>query len=157
MNFLETISYDSDTGVFTWAVSRRGCAKGTIAGHINKEGYRIVKVGRKAYPAHRLAWFIVHNQLPEFIDHINGRRDDNRISNLRSVSHSENMQNKREAMVNNRSSGLLGVTWNKQHKRWQSKLMISKKAHHIGYFDTPESAHAAYLYAKRRLHPACTI
>ena len=47
---------------------------------------------------------------------------------------------------------LLGVTWNKQHQRWQSKIMANKMRHHVGYFDTPEEAHAAYMAAKSRLH-----
>ena len=77
--------------------------------------------------------------------------------NLRLADRSANMQNKRAAMSNNKSCGLLGVTWNKQHRRWQSKLMANKKRYHVGYFETAEQAHAAYLLAKRRLHPASTI
>lgn len=158
MNFYDTINYDAGRGAFAWAVSRPGCTKGSPAGYVNVNGYLVIKLGRQAYQAHRLAWFLVHGAWPAGeIDHINGNRLDNRLCNLRVVNHSQNMQNKREAMANNKSCGLLGVTWNKQHKRWQSKLMVNKKAHHVGYFETPELAHAAYVALKRQLHPACTI
>ena len=158
MNYFETVSYDRETGVFRWSIGRPGCRKGEVAGHVNAEGYRVIKLGRTPFPAHRLAWFLVHGEWPALeIDHINGVRDDNRMQNLRLADRSANMQNKRAAMSNNKSCGLLGVTWNKQHRRWQSKLMANKKRYHVGYFETAEQAHAAYLLAKRRLHPASTI
>ncbi len=158
MNYFETISYDSETGVFCWAVGRPGCSKGAIAGHINTEGYRVIKLGRNAFLAHRLAWFLVHGEWPSLpLDHINGVRDDNRLQNLRMADHSINMQNKRAAMSNNKSCGLLGVTWNKQHGRWQSKIMVRGVRHHVGLFDSAEDAHRAYLKKKRQLHEGCTI
>lgn len=158
MNYFDRISYSSETGDLTWAVSGRGIKIGRVAGFITSEGYRTIKLGRVAYPAHRLAWFIHNGTWPTgYIDHINGDRSDNRIKNLRDGDHSLNMQNKRKAMNNNKSCGLLGVTWNKQHKRWQSKIMVNKQFHHVGLFSTPEEAHAAYLIKKRQLHAGCTI
>jgi hypothetical protein len=158
MNYSSFINYDPLTGVFVWAASRPGCSAGKVAGSINREGYRVIKVQRKPLLAHRLAWLMVTGEWPaSALDHKNGCRDDNRIDNLREADHSVNMQNKRRAMKNNKSSGLLGVTWNKQHKRWQSKLMVNKKSHHVGLFDCPEKAHAAYLEKKRQLHAGCTI
>lgn len=56
------------------------------------------------------------------------------------------------AQANNHSCGLRGVTWNKQHRRWQSKLMANKVVYHVGYFRTPEEAHEAYMRLKARLH-----
>lgn len=44
------------------------------------------------------------------------------------------------------------LTWNKQHRRWQSKLMANKVVYHVGYFRTPEEAHEAYMRLKARLH-----
>ena len=158
MNYSDFIHYDKETGVFVWSVSRPGCSAGAVAGHINREGYRVIKIGRKPIRAHRLAWFMVFGAWPSSdLDHKNGIRDDNRISNLREADHCTNMQNKRKAMANNKSSGLLGVTWNKQHKRWQSKLMVNKKSHHVGLFESAEEAHLAYLNKKRQLHAGCTI
>ena len=158
MNYFDRIHYDAETGQFTWSVAGRGIRMGAVAGSKTPEGYWQIKLGFKVYRAHRLAWFLVHGGWPDgSIDHINGNRLDNRIANLRIASHAVNMQNKRTAMVNNKSCGLLGVTWNVQHKRWQSKVTVGGRTHHVGYFDDPEVAHAAYLEAKRRLQPGCTI
>lgn len=121
------VCYDPQSGEFRWAVGGRGIREGGIAGSLNADGYRVIRFNSKPTPAHRLAWFLVHDEWPVEIDHINGDRSDNRLCNLRSVPHSVNMQNKRSAMSNNASCGLLGVTWNKQHQRWQSKIMVNKK------------------------------
>lgn len=158
MNHLGIINYDEYSGAFTWSKSRRGCSAGKSAGHVNREGYLVIKLNRKAVLAHRLAWFLMCGEWPkDGIDHINGDRTDNRIESLRAVSHAINMQNKRAAMANNKSCALLGVTWNKQHKKWQAKVMAHKRRYHVGYFSDPQLAHEAYLAAKRLLQPGCTI
>lgn len=155
---MKEVHYNAITGVFTWAYGRRGVSRGAIAGSLGFDGYWRIKINRKVYAAHRLAWFLTHGQWPSVeIDHINGNKLDNRIVNLRQADRSVNSQNKRTAQANNLSCGLLGVTWNKQHLRWQSKLMVKKKAVHVGYFDSPEEAHAAYIAKKRELHAGCTI
>jgi uncharacterized protein YdaU (DUF1376 family) len=158
VNYFDRITYEPDTGLFRWAVSGRGIQKGAIAGSNATDGYKQVRVGFKTYRAHRLAWFLTHHAWPDGeIDHINGDRADNRLCNLRVVARATNMQNQRRAHNDNHSCGLLGVTWNKQHKRWQSKLQVNKKMHHVGYFETAESAHAAYVALKRSLSSTCSI
>lgn len=157
MNYYERIAYESDTGLFRWATAGRGIKKGALAGSNALDGYKQIRVGFKKHRAHRLAWFLFYGMWPDGeIDHINGVRDDNRICNLRECTRSENMQNQRRAHVDN-ASGLLGATWNKQHRKWQSKLQINKRMHHVGYFDSAEAAHAAYVVLKRHLSAACTI
>lgn len=152
MNYFDRIRYEPETGVFTWAVSGRGIRQGAVAGTVSVDGYRVIRLGFKPYRAHRLAWFLVHGEWPSSeIDHINCNRLDNRLSNLRVVSRAENAQNRRSAMRNS-SHGFLGATWNRQHRRWQSKLTAYGTRHHLGYFDSAEQAHAAYMVAKSRLH-----
>ena len=153
MNYRDRIHYDPATGVFTWAVSAPGVTAGKPAGSVSVYGYRVIRLARKSIRACRLAWFLSHGVWPNGeIDHINGNRLDDRLENLRVVDRAGNSQNKGGAQANNLSCGLLGVTWNKQHQRWQAKLMAHKVRHHVGYFDTPEEAHAAYMAAKARLH-----
>jgi len=143
MNYFDRISYEPETGVFRWAVSARGITAGKIAGSVTSYGYQQIKLGRRAYRAHRLAWFLTHGVWPDGeIDHIDGDPLNNRLSNLRVVDRAGNSQNRRA----------LGATWNCQHRRWQSKIQANKIRHHLGYFDTPEEARAAYLKAKKRLH-----
>lgn len=152
MNYYDTISYDQATGLFRWIVGRPGCAAGSVAGSLARTGYVVIKIGRKHVRAHRLAWFKAHGCWPEGeIDHINGNRSDNRFSNLRVVDRAGNSQNRRSAHRDS-SHGFMGATWNKQHKRWQAKIVARKVRHHLGYFDTAEAAHAAYMLAKQRLH-----
>lgn len=149
---LARISYDPISGEFRWACAGRGVAAGKAAGSLSRFGYHIIKLGRQQYRAHRLAWLIVHGEWPQGeIDHINGDRTDNRIANLRVVDRAANSQNRWTAHHDN-SCGLLGATWNKQHKRWQAKLVARKVRHHLGYFDTAQQAHDAYVAAKKRLH-----
>lgn len=154
MNYLDRITYEPATGILRWAVSGRGIQKGAIAGSRTAEGYAQVRVGFKTHRAHRLAWFLAHGAWPEGeIDHINGDRADNRLSNLRVVDRTGNSQNRRGPQKNNKS-GLQGICWVKHAKRWRAQIMARKVMHRLGYFDSPEAAHAAYMAAKASLHIA---
>lgn len=93
----------------------------------------------------------------EQVDHINGIRTDNAIKNLRLATNAFNCQNKRHAIGSNKSSGLLGVSLDKRNNRWHAYINVNRKRRFLGYHDTPEKAHAAYVEAKRQIHPACTI
>jgi hypothetical protein len=150
----QTLSYDPLTGVFTWLVPVRLGPIGSQAGRVDKNGYRRIAYGGKHYVSSRLAWLYVHDELPDLVDHENGNRDDNRLDNLRNVSHALNMQNQKRAHVNN-LSGLLGV--GVRGDRFTARIQVDKKPKFLGYFSTPELAHAAYLEAKRKLHPAGTL
>lgn len=153
MNFLKRLNYDKETGLFTWAVAGRGIKMGRIAGSTTTDGYWQIKVDFQAHRAHRLAWFFVYGAWPDGeIDHINGDRKDSRIVNLRVVDRAGNSQNRRVAHVDNKSTGLLGATWNKQHKCYQAKIQANKVRHHLGYFADPIDAHKAYMEAKASLH-----
>lgn len=145
------LHYDQATGVFTRRVSRGGSAAGSVAGCPDKDGYVMLMVDRVSYKAHRLAWLYFHGEWPSGdVDHINEQTGDNRIINLRQASRSENMQNRSAANRGNRS-GFLGVSRN--NGRWFAQITVARKRVHLGYHDTPEAAHAAYVEAKRRLHP----
>lgn len=153
----ELLHYDPETGIFTWLV-RRGCAlAGDVAGNLTKAGYIQIYVNNIQYKAHRLAWLYVYESFPEkFIDHINGKRSDNKIVNLRNVTNAENVQNLRHARSDN-GSGLQGVGKNGRGKKWRATITILGKKKFLGNFHTKELAHQAYLEAKRILHPTCTI
>lgn len=152
------LDYDSQSGLFRWTndVGYK-IKRGQEAGSVTSQGYIAIIVRGISYKAHRIAWLITYGAWPVCpIDHINGERSDNRIANLREATLSSNAQNQRDPHKNNKS-GFLGVCWHKENKRWLASIRVSNKTVHIGYFDTPEQAHLAYVERKRELHPACTI
>jgi HNH endonuclease/AP2 domain len=111
----------------------------------NSSGYktfwigRIMKVHRIVYFAHNQDWDIKDNSCDNSIDHKNGVRHDNRIENLRTATNQQNGQNQ----VNAR-----GTSFNKKRKKWSAQIYVNYKKIHLGYYDTEEEAHQAYLIAK---------
>ena len=147
----ELFDYDQKTG----NLIRKANIGKKIAGSIRENGYLVVTVDRKSYPVHRLIWLWHHGFITKSdLDHINNDRADNRIENLREATRSENMQNEKRARSTNKI-GLLGVS--KNNGRWRAQIWLNYKKTHIGYFDTPEEAHTAYLAKKKELHPFQTI
>ena len=149
----QTVNFNPETGVFIWLKPRNtGRVKpGMKMGSMNHKGYmRCVLFGR-SYLQHRLAWFYVHGEWPvDQLDHINGIKHDNRLSNLRPANSAENQQNR--AIAKNNAHGFAGATFNKRKGRWQAHIGHQKVRKHLGYYDTPQAAHAAYLAAKSVLH-----
>lgn len=154
----EVLKYDSVTGAFTWRIKTSSRAMpGQIAGTLRKDGYLQIYIDRACYQAHRLAWFYEHGVWPNnSIDHINGVRNANAISNLRDVTATGNNQNRRTA-INNKTTGLLGASYVKSRGKYQAQIKVKGRQIGLGHFDTPEEAHKVYVQAKRRLHPTCTI
>ena len=153
----EVFSYTPESGFLHWRVcmGTRG-RPGARAGSLSAQGYLVVGVdGCRNLFAHRVAWAVHHGSWPAGeVDHINGDRTDNRISNLRDVSTHQNHQNMRNARQDNKT-GLLGVSMHKG--RFRAQIQAAGKKRWLGEFDTPEAAHAAYVSAKRELHPHGTL
>lgn len=150
------LDYDPATGNLLWRASPNNRVRaGALAGVIGSNGYRRVMLDMVRYPAHRLVWLHVTGQWPsQQVDHINGNRADNRFENLRDVSPSANAQNQRAAKASNKS-GFLGVY--PARGRFCAAIWLGQAPKHLGYFDSAEAAHAAYVTAKRQMHQGCTI
>lgn len=142
----ELLSYDSNTGIFTWNFRDQKHFKtkhahqlwntryaGRVAGaKKNDSGYIIISIKKTFYRAHRLAWLISYGSMPKnHIDHINGRRDDNCLSNLRDVTKLENNKNRR--LSSNNKTGYHGITIH-SNGRFRAKSYEQNKQVHIGYF-----------------------
>jgi hypothetical protein len=84
------------------------------------------------------------------IDHIDGDGLNNRRANLRAATHGQNQRN-RGAQSNN-SSGFKGVSWDKPTGKWRAQIEVNGKNKHLGRYNTPEAAHAAYCKASDVLH-----
>lgn len=145
------LDYNPETGEFIRKVSRGNRKAGDAVGYKTNHGYVRVKVNRQYFMAHRLAWFYVHNAWPEAdLDHINGKRDDNRIVNLRVATRSQNIQNLRGARKDSKS-GILGVDL-LENGKWRAQIQIDGVKSVLGYYNTPEEASNVYLTKKREIH-----
>lgn len=159
---LECVSYNKETGIFTWkkrplshfktemackTFNTRFCS--AVCGSKLSNGYMKVRLFGADYLSHRMAYFYVNGVFPQNqIDHINGVRTDNKFANLRSVTNKENSHN-RQQLNKNSSTGLTGVTFDKARKLFVSSIQIDGKHKHLGRFKSKEEAYEAYLKAKR--------
>lgn len=146
----EVLSYDRDSGVFTWRKSlSRSVPIGTVAGKIRKrDGRRAIKIDGTAYIAARLAFFYVKGRWPKGdIDHRDGDRLNDKWKNLREATRSQNVAN-RDTFPH--SSAFKGVSFDKQTGRWRARIRVRGKLIALGRHDTPEQAHAAYVAAARK-------
>ena len=143
------LHYDPETGIFTRKVSTSNRVKvGDIAGCQDGLGYLLIRVCSRLHKAHRLAWLYINGSWPtDQIDHINRIRTDNRIANLRDVSHKQNHQNK--STQSNNTSGHPGVCWNKRDSKWVAKITHNYKHISLGYFATIEEALSARKAAEK--------
>lgn len=144
----EVLNYDPETGVFTWKIrSSRRSHIGSIAGTKEVLGYWCIEFEGGRYKGHRLAWLYIYGKWPLLqVDHINGVRCDNRISNLREATRAENQQNRKITEGGGQFSK--GTHCNKRTGRWEASISVDGTRLHLGTFDTQEEAHKAYVAAK---------
>lgn len=97
-------NYDQSSGVITFRHNRKPLST------VLSNGYLIARLGNETFMSHRIAWVISNGMIPDGmeIDHIDGNRLNNKIGNLRLVSHSGNMKN--VGIRKSNTSGITGVT-----------------------------------------------
>ena len=124
---------------------------GAPVGGVTAKGYITLRLDGVPYYAHRLVWKWCSGHDPAAeVDHINGTRTDNRISNLRPADRAQQTAN--SARRHNNRSGYKGVNFYPRLNRWVAQIQKHKKKHHLGYFTTAEEAAAAYAAASLELH-----
>ena len=139
----ELLIYNTETGIFTWRVSRYRAQIGDVAGHLNKSGYYTIRTGKKHYRVHRLVWLYVYGFEPQVaIDHINGDKSDNRLCNLREANKSQNGMNTDKRVTN--TSGFKGVSFHKASGKWVAQAKLNYKHYYLGLYTTPEEASEVY-------------
>lgn len=152
----ELFTYSPETGQWSRNIRRGRQWPGPITLRVtHKTGYLHLRLGKKSFLVHRLAWLYVHGVWPSGdIDHVNGDKTDNRLCNLRDVDRRTNLQNARKARSDSKT-GLLGA-----HPRKGKFISVIKdrgKTIQLGVFATAEEAHEKYLQEKRIRHAGCTI
>jgi hypothetical protein len=108
-------------------------------------------LGGYIYAAHRLVWLYHHGKMgPEHIDHIDGKKWNNKIENLRLCTPQQNACNRGKPEHN--TSGFKGVHWSEKSQRWIANIMANGQNYRLGQFRTREEAHKAYCEAATELH-----
>jgi hypothetical protein len=134
----------------------KGYTYDSISGTIcNKDGkvisakklgyiYIALRCSNKIYElkGHIFAWYYINKEVVECLDHINRKKSDNRINNLRSVSLDENR-------INNSPKG---YTFHKNNKKWISRISTNKESIYLGSFNTEDEAKLSYTEAKKKYH-----
>lgn len=162
----ECLDYNQHSGILTWKLRPRNhfetdkgwkisSAKfsGTEAGSCNGNGYLQVHISGRICLAHRLAWVLAFGRWPKNnIDHLNGDKSDNRLSNLREATNSENQRNKN--LSKNCTSGAKGVSFCKATGKWMVTLKIDGKTRFLGRFILKSEAASVAISARNQHHGA---
>lgn len=155
------LDYDPETGALTWRPrtpdmfaepGRRSpqhrCRNwnSTYAGkkaltYQDANGYAVGHIYHQRVLAHRVIWKYVTGQDADVIDHIDGDTTNNRLCNLRSVQRADNQRNMRKRK--NNTSGVQGVWWHEECKKWQAEIMVGYRKRYIGLFLEKDEAVSA--------------
>jgi hypothetical protein len=156
----ERLDYDPLTGIFKW---RPRCNypdnwntkyAGKPAGYLSGKGYILIRLTingeRGSYLASRLAFIYMVGECPPLVDHKDRNRQNDRWENLRGATRFENAHN--SAMQSNNKSGFKGVDYRKERGKWRAMICVNRRPIHLGFFSSPEEAHAAYCAAAEKYH-----
>lgn len=140
----EWFSYDPESGLLYWRKKNSNRALiGSIAGHKTKFCIRL-RFNSTFFVAHRIIWKMHYKKDPPIhIDHINRNPCDNRISNLREISHYLNVSNSNK-MKRECSSKYKGVSWDPRRNKFECKIKIKGKNMFLGRFSDEKEAALAY-------------
>jgi len=122
----------------TWGSSTKGYA------------CRRVYLGHNKYVMEHMHRTVIDVPEHMLVDHINGDKSDNRKSNLRLATNSQNQMNRKPNK--NSSSKYKGVSWHKRDKRWRASIGCEREKYHLGSFDTEEEAALAYNEGAKKMH-----
>ena len=143
----QTHVYDPNSGIL-YRRLKHGILKPT--GTLHSSGYLFAGIRYKVYKVHRIGWLMHYGEWPKNeLDHIDGDRANNRISNLRDVSRLENTRNMAKPI--NNTSGVVGVNWDKVRGKWIAKIGHNDQTVYLGGFGTLEEAAQRRKDAEREL------
>lgn len=143
----DELEYNPENGMFRWKKTggmRRRPSHWFRGG--KTDGYLIVRINKRAWKAHRVAWLLNTGDWPTGqIDHDDGERSNNVFTNLSDVPPSVNAKNK--AITSANKSGVMGVHKRKDEVRyknpWIAFIKVGGKRRHLGCFSTFDEAASA--------------
>lgn len=149
-NLKSILKYDPQTGHWTWLKDRgRFYCAGKRAG-TPSNGYNQIEIDGVLYRGARLAFLYMTGQFPPvglFADHISGVRNDDRWSNLRLATPSQNAQNRGPCARN--KSGKVGVHFLPDRQKWEAEICVEKRAIKLGCFECKDDAVTARCEAEK--------
>jgi hypothetical protein len=130
--------FDYKDGELYW--KKKICYKVVIGKSLGSKefiGYKNCRIYGKNYRLHRLIFLYHHGYLPKEIDHIDGRKSNNKIENLREATKSQNMRNVKGIKS---SSKCKNVSWSEARKKWIVRVVVNGKLKNLGGFEDLELA-----------------
>ena len=146
----ELLNYNPKTGVFIWRVNKSQRVRAGMEAGTRHQGYIRIIINRKAYLAHRLAWFYTYGYFPDELDHRDLNRSNNKINNLRECTGSQNRCN-RYVYCNN-ILGIKGIRYKEKKGLYEARISINGKTIHIGSSKCLEKAKEIYAKALPMYH-----
>lgn len=142
---LSLLKYDPESGLLCWKNREDGDLfgwnkrfSGKVAGHTHKSGYVRVNIKGSVYLTHRLIFLMEYGYCPEYIDHLNRKRDDNRKVNLAETTKIENANN--QSVSKSNTSGVKNVSWYKANSKWGVTFRVDGKQKFFGLFEDFQEA-----------------
>jgi len=112
--------------------------------------YGVVTIHGVSWPISRVIFMMHHNYVPQYVDHINGDKHDNRIENLRAATSHQNQCN--HALKSKNKSGVKGVSWIQRNQQWYACIRVHGKTKNLGLFEDLELAKEFIELARETLH-----
>lgn len=127
-------------GVLYWKKAKAPVKKDTPSGYLDQYGYLQTRFNFKLYRTHRIVWILLKGDIPAGmeVDHVDGNRTNNKITNLRLVTRGANNKNKKQYKRN--TSGVTGITWDKLKNKWVAQISVDKKVIHLGRYNDIQDA-----------------
>ncbi len=148
----EVVDYDPETGIFRWKDHLNGDRRvrvGCVAGSRGPKGHLIIRIDGSHYRASRLAFLYMTGSFPPHqVDHRDTNTANNKWSNLRSATNTQNCRNK--PLSSRNKSGFKGVSFHKASGKYQASIRHKHRKIYLGVFPTPAEAHDAYRVAATR-------